>query len=62
MSNMCIVIIYFQVGDVINLGINLSSIIKPFSYMTKFKDKNINILRMKEKSLYGVIKSIFHQF
>ena len=35
LGNMCTVIIYFTIDDVIHFDINLGIRIKPFSYMTK---------------------------
>ena len=35
LNNMSIVIICFPICDVVNFEINLSFLIKPFSYMTK---------------------------
>ena len=46
---MYIVIVYFPIYDVINLIINPSFLIKPFSYMTKKLQQNLKYLK-KEKS------------
>ena len=35
LGNVCTVIIYFTIDDVIHFDINLGIRIKPFSYMTK---------------------------
>ena len=35
LGNMCVAIIFIPVYDVTNFGINLSFLLKPFSYMTK---------------------------
>ena len=49
LGNMCILMICFLVYDVTNFGINLSFLIKLFSYMTKkSQDKNLNILSTKK--------------
>ena len=48
LGNMCIVIIYFPVYDVMNFEKNLRFLIKQFFYMTKkSQDKNLNISRTK---------------
>ena len=39
LGNMCIVIISFQVDDVISFKINLSFLIKPFSFLRAFNLK-----------------------
>ena len=44
---MCIAIGCFSSCDVINFEINLTFLIKPFSYMTKSQELNLNILGMK---------------
>ena len=41
LSNMCIVIICCPVCDVINFGINLNLLIKPFLYITKTSRKKM---------------------
>ena len=46
-DNMLIVIVCFPGCDVMNFGIYLSFLIKPFSYMNKSQDKNLNTSRMK---------------
>ena len=44
---MCIAIVCFPGCDVVNFEINLIFLIKPFFYMAKIEDKNLNILRTK---------------
>ena len=56
---MCIVIVCFQGCDVIDLKINLSFHIKPFSHMTKISGQTFKCLKNK-KSFQDEIKSIFH--
>ena len=43
--NRCIAIVRLPGCDVIDFETNLVFLIKPFSYTTKKKDKNLNILR-----------------
>ena len=47
LGNMCTAIAYFPCCDVINFEINLIFLIKPFFYMTKSQNKNLNILITK---------------
>ena len=47
LDNMCIAIACQPGCDVINFEINLVFLTKLFYYMTKCKDKNLNILRTK---------------
>ena len=49
---MCIVIICYPVCGVINFEINISFLIKPFSYMTTHKNQheNLNISRTERAS------------
>ena len=60
---MCIVFICLQVCD-INFEINLSFLIKPFSYMSKNSGQKLNILRtkrvfnMKLKRFFIIFKGI----
>ena len=44
---MCIDIGCFSSCDVINFELNLTFLIKPFSYLTKSQELNLNILGMK---------------
>ena len=59
LGNMCIAIICSLVCDATYFEINLSFLIKPFSYMTK---KSRNRYLAKERSFKHEIKSIFHHF
>ena len=59
--NMCIAIICQPSCDVINFEINLTFLIKPFSYMTRKSREKFTYLE-SEKSFHGEIKSIFHLF
>ena len=47
LGNMCMTIFCFPGCDVINFEINFVFLIKPFFYMPKIEDKNLNILRAK---------------
>ena len=57
--NMCIAIVCWLAGDVIDFEINLIFLIRPFSYTTKKSRRKLKYLE-NEKSFYGEIKSIFH--
>ena len=46
--NRCIAIVCLPGCDVIDFETNLVFLIKPFSYTTKKKDKNLNILRSEK--------------
>ena len=48
LDNMCILIICCPVCDVINLEINLSSLYKPFSYLTKKSGQKCKYLKDEE--------------
>ena len=52
-------LIFFPGCDVINFEINLSFLIKPFSYITKKVTTNI-YKSSEQKSFLGKMKSIFH--
>ena len=67
LGNMCIVIIYFPVCDVINFEIGLSFLIKLFPHMTnkgqriKYlkNEKSFSFLRWNKKHLLKQIKTTF---
>ena len=61
LGNMCIVIIFCPVCDVINFEINHSFFIKPFFYITKKSGQKCKHLKNK-KSFKHEIKNIFHHF
>ena len=61
LGNMCIAIVCFPSRDVINFEINLIFLIKAFFCMTKNSRQKFKYLE-SEKSFYGEIKKIFHQF
>ena len=49
LGNKCIVMIWCPVCEVINFEINLSSLIKPFSYMTKKSEQKCKYPQNKKK-------------
>ena len=60
---MCIVITYRLVSDVINLKINLSILIKPFSYMIKKSGqkkylKNEKAFNIKQETFFIIFKGL----
>ena len=57
LSNICIVIVCYQAGDLINFKTYLSFLIKPFSYTTR-KIK----IQQERKELLGEIKKYFSSF
>ena len=62
LGNMCIVIICCPVCEVINFEVNLSFLIKLFSYITKRSEKIVNISRrktafnMKQKESFIILR------
>ena len=62
LGNMCIVIICCSVCEVINFEVNLSFLIKLFSYITKRSEKIVNISRrktafnMKQKESFIILR------
>ena len=52
---MCIVIVCFPGWEVINVEINLSFFIKPFSYMSK-NLMNKSAFQMKQKAFFVIFK------
>ena len=62
LGNMCIVIICCPVCEVINVEVNHSFLIKPFSYITKKSEKIVNISRtktafnMKQKEFFIILR------
>ena len=56
---MCIKIVCFPECDVINFGINLTFVIKPFLYMSKKIRQKLKYIE-NEKKFKVEIKSIFH--
>ena len=61
MDNMCISFVCLPGCNVIHFEINLSFLIKPFSYMTRKSRQKFKYFE-NEKRFYGEIKSIFHPF
>ena len=62
LGNMCVQFIcYTLVWDVTNFGINFSSLIKPFFYITKKSGKKCKYLK-NVKNFWHETKNIFHQF
>ena len=61
LGNMCIVMFCCPVCDIINFEINHNFVIKPFFYITKKSELNVNISRMERAFKYEM-KSIFDHF
>ena len=61
LNNICIKIICFLFCDVINLEINLSFLMQPFSYMSKKSGRKCKYCK-NEKSFKHEMKNIFHHF
>ena len=58
LGKMYITTVCYPGCDVIKFEINLIFLIKPFGYMTKYEDKNLNILR-RERAFEVKWKALF---